>query len=507
MKKPPDREASGGADVHTTRYEAPTSVMVVVVVVIVVQVAVRISRMLPADPAAVTNGHGRTYGAGLSPPTRRYTSAIRAVAELTYGFMPVEGARGVKRLPSGMREVGAIAAAEGRILPYLLALARRERRRFLDSSARRSAGLVVVLVLLFAVAALLLQSAIGLGVTVLAVVPVAFAAARLGLGTGLAVALATSLLTYALWDLLGVIPSEAVVRVGSGYGVVVAIIVAAVVGQFHDARQELRREHGRLADAIRKREEDLRLLVQEITNPLLGIELAAQVLSGEEPGTLEVRSTAAQIAREARGVRELVGSLTEEARIEGGGRHLTRQPIELVALARETVAGFDAGDREVVFTVTVRSDTLPVRGDPVALQRVLRILMSNAVLYSHGGAIRVEASASDDGKLATVAVRDEGPAIPVGERHLLFQKFARLSTAGGTSGAGLGLRVSHLVIGDHGGQLSASWPRGGGNVFSFSLPITTQETATSASAPPRDGDDVAEDRARGRVSPRARPRE
>lgn len=181
--------------------------------------------------------------------------------------------------------------------------------------------------------------------------------------------------------------------------------------------------------------------------------------------------------------------LGDAARIEGTGLHLVRRPIDLVALAHETLVRFDAGGRELTLSVSVRFDALPTSGDAAALKAVLRQLLNNAVLYSTPSAnIRVEASMSDDGLMATIAVRDEGPAVPRAERHLLFRKFARLSTAGGTCGAGLALWVSRAVIEDNGGRIGASWPSADANVFSFSLPLrsTDQHDGTDAEIPPGD---------------------
>jgi signal transduction histidine kinase len=48
------------------------------------------------------------------------------------------------------------------------------------------------------------------------------------------------------------------------------------------------------------------------------------------------------------------------------------------------------------------------------------------------------------------------------ERGRLFQKFARLSTAGGVRGSGLGLFISQQIVQEHGGQLTTDWPPAAG---------------------------------------------
>jgi signal transduction histidine kinase len=89
--------------------------------------------------------------------------------------------------------------------------------------------------------------------------------------------------------------------------------------------------------------------------------------------------------------------------------------------------------------------------------------------------VQVILGVSADRRSAIVQVRDTGPGIPPAERGRLFQKFARLSTAGGTRGSGLGLFISREIVRDHGGELWVDWPPGGGSVFSFSVPLTGDE--------------------------------
>ena len=89
--------------------------------------------------------------------------------------------------------------------------------------------------------------------------------------------------------------------------------------------------------------------------------------------------------------------------------------------------------------------------------------------------IEVRVGLTADRAHAIVAVRDHGPGVPPGERGRLFQKFARLSTAGGTRGSGLGLYICRGIVEDHHGTLEARWPAGGGSEFSFTLPSLTQE--------------------------------
>ena len=132
--------------------------------------------------------------------------------------------------------------------------------------------------------------------------------------------------------------------------------------------------------------------------------------------------------------------------------------------------------------VVVRGAEQPmaVLGDERRLGQVTRNLMSNAAKFSPADSeIQVSLGVSADRRSAIVQVHDAGPGIPPSERGRLFQKFARLSTAGGTRGSGLGLFISRGIVHDHGGELWADWPPGGGSVFSFRVPLMGDERRTS----------------------------
>ena len=125
-------------------------------------------------------------------------------------------------------------------------------------------------------------------------------------------------------------------------------------------------------------------------------------------------------------------------------------------------------------------------GDPHRLAQVLKNLLSNAVKYSPSGTpIDITLGLSGDRARAVVAIRDRGPGVPPPERGRLFEKFARLSTAGGTRGSGLGLYICRQILRDHDGELLADWPPGGGSLFSFEIPVTDVRAAEKDARSPR----------------------
>lgn len=244
-------------------------------------------------------------------------------------------------------------------------------------------------------------------------------------------------------------------------------------------RARLENEQTVSSDLLRtqdQRTEYLSVLAHELRNPLTGINAAARVLARDVAGT-KSETTARGIANESRHAMDLLDGLTDVASLESGRMRLALRPMDLAALVEESMAA-TVDDHKV--SLRSSGEPLIVLGDDRRLGQVIRNLVSNAGKYSPPGAeIQVSIGVSANRRDAIVQVRDEGPGIPPAERTRLFEKFQRLSTAGGTRGSGLGLYISRGIVHDHGGEMWADWPAGGGSVFSFSIPLSGRSRSTT----------------------------
>lgn len=215
-------------------------------------------------------------------------------------------------------------------------------------------------------------------------------------------------------------------------------------------------------------QEFLSILAHELRNPLNAISAAARVISRDVVGRPSANLVQG-IIEEVQHALELIDGLNDAVTMESGRMRLDLGTVDLAALLRDVVASTPVDDRTV--TLTLGDGPVPVQADPGRLAQVVRNLLTNAAKYSPPGG-PIEIGIERAGGKAVVAVRDHGPGVPPEERERLFQKFARLSTAGGTRGSGLGLFISRGIVQDHGGELWADWPDDGGSVFRFTMPLT-----------------------------------
>ena len=112
----------------------------------------------------------------------------------------------------------------------------------------------------------------------------------------------------------------------------------------------------------------------------------------------------------------------------------------------------------------------PALGDPERLQQCLTALVDNALCYSEG---LVELWVEQKSEGLVLHVRDHGPGVLDTEKHQIFQRFVRGSTAVNRRGSGIGLAVVDRLMQAMGGEVQVVDPPGGGADFQLRLPLAT----------------------------------
>jgi two-component system sensor histidine kinase KdpD len=217
----------------------------------------------------------------------------------------------------------------------------------------------------------------------------------------------------------------------------------------------------------------------DLRTPLAAIKASATVLLQEDvvldAATREDLLSA--INEETDRLNRLVGDLLDQSRIEAGALQLKRDWCDMDELIR-------AGVRRLashlgVFRVLLHlAPDLPlIMADYVQVDRVISNLLDNAVRFAPpGSSIDITAGAGNGNM--TVAVTNQGPAIPSRLHPYLFDKFYRISeNRSPDMGTGLGLSICKGIVEAHGGRIWVESPvmADSGTRFAFTLPLT--ETA------------------------------
>jgi signal transduction histidine kinase len=143
-----------------------------------------------------------------------------------------------------------------------------------------------------------------------------------------------------------------------------------------------------------------------------------------------------------------------------------------VRKAQERAALLSA-EKTLSFTAQTPPAPVWVKADALAIDRLLLILVDNAVKYTPPGG-RCQIELSEDRGNAQIAVRDTGIGISKVDLERIFERFTRADRARSreTPGAGLGLAIARWITEMHGGTIGAESMVGRGSVFYVRLPAS-----------------------------------
>jgi signal transduction histidine kinase len=185
------------------------------------------------------------------------------------------------------------------------------------------------------------------------------------------------------------------------------------------------------------------------------------------------------IERSASRMAYQVDELLDVARLQMGQDLALRiEPVDLVALARESAVEFDqrATDHVVRFEGKVTEVIAEV--DRLRIERVVANLLANAVKYSPKGGEIVVTVTVEDGE-AVLSVRDRGIGIPAPDLPRIFEPFHRGANTAATAGTGIGLAGAKRIVEHHGGRIAVESTEGEGSTFTVRLPLAPQRGRTA----------------------------
>lgn len=211
----------------------------------------------------------------------------------------------------------------------------------------------------------------------------------------------------------------------------------------------------------------------ELRTPLASLKTQAQVALRAKTDDDRRRALEAILAGVDR-ASHLVEQLLTLARLDpeqGPGETL---PVALRPMAEEAVGLCMPLALEAQIDLGLgNTETLAVRGNPVALLVLLRNLIDNAVRYTPAGG-QVEVTLRREGRRAIIAVADSGPGIPAAERQRVVERFYR-GLGHDAQGCGLGLSIVLRIAEMHGGEVRLDDAPLGGLLAEVLLPLDNVE--------------------------------
>ena len=182
---------------------------------------------------------------------------------------------------------------------------------------------------------------------------------------------------------------------------------------------------------------------------------------------------AEELIRTVDRLNRMVHELLDTARLKEGLLDLTCAPVDLVDLARTTVA--EMAPTPGAVEVQAPMDELVVSADASRLRQVLENLLSNALKVQPEAEPVLVVLETSEGS-ASVTVADNGPGVAP---DLIPQLFQRFRAGAGSVGLGLGLYLARSITEAHGGTLELDSRPGEGARFVVHLPLMAERAALS----------------------------
>ena len=225
------------------------------------------------------------------------------------------------------------------------------------------------------------------------------------------------------------------------------------------------------AFAERNRREFTANVSHELKTPLQGIIGSAELLENGMVQPDDVPRFVGHIRSEAQRLVTLINDILRLSELDEGGS-LPTEPVELLALCRDTANSLEAAAQKRGITVTVTGDEVSVPGVRRLLTETIFNLCDNAIKYNRdGGSVTV--TVGRDGGEAVVTVSDTGIGIPAEHQGRVFERFYRVdkSHSKASGGTGLGLSIVKHAVRYHHGTVTLDSREGEGTTFTIRLPI------------------------------------
>ena len=276
----------------------------------------------------------------------------------------------------------------------------------------------------------------------------------------------------------------------------IAQLAGLAVDQAHWQQEAIDARAGEAAmrEANALKDEFLAITAHEFRTPLTVVlaqsQMVARILRRfKEPTQDNLHTRVPQmmenlsiIEEQAHHLTNIVATFLEVSRLNRGEITLTREEVDLAAIAQQVVTHHSSLSSAHTISCIIEpgEHAYLVMGDSARLQQIIANLVENAIKYSPlGGPVTIrlyQCSKKEGSETIEVCVEDQGIGVPSDAQPRLFERFYRApnTTIDGskTRGVGLGLYIVAQLLRMHGGSIrvESSGILGEGSRFIFTLP-------------------------------------
>ncbi|MCK9640758.1 MAG: ATP-binding protein [Prolixibacteraceae bacterium] len=240
--------------------------------------------------------------------------------------------------------------------------------------------------------------------------------------------------------------------------------------------EEVKLKNEQLTKAFAEKDRIFSIIAHDLRGPFSAFLGLTEVMSEDLPSftMTEIQSFAQSMKTSATNVFYLLENLLNWARSQQGLITFNQERINLLRILEESTTIIEniAKNKEIKIKPIFPGD-LELLADRLAVQTVLRNLVSNAVKFTaKGGEVYVNAKIESD-KNVVISVKDNGIGMNPETRENLFRIDIQTNRKGteGEPSSGLGLLLCKELIEKQGGEIWVESEAGKGSEFFFSIPI------------------------------------
>ncbi|MCA0921673.1 ATP-binding protein [Pseudooceanicola nanhaiensis] len=258
-----------------------------------------------------------------------------------------------------------------------------------------------------------------------------------------------------------------------------AVLVCMIRDISHQAETEaeLVESRDRALAGERAKARFLGVISHEMRTPLNGILGTIELMDDSDEAS---RSALVPVLRNsAQVLLGLVNDVLDLTQIEGAGARLTSAPFDLDTLLEELIDS-EVPRAQARGNQLMRTPGAPplgwVSGDRGRLRQILLNLVSNAVKFTRGGQITLDAARVGE-RQVEFQVCDTGIGMSAEDAEKIFEDFVRLDSAlrEQVQGTGLGLGIARQLARAMGGEIGVESEEGQGSLFWVRLPLPAAE--------------------------------
>ena len=255
---------------------------------------------------------------------------------------------------------------------------------------------------------------------------------------------------------------------------------------------ELEATNGKLAEALRSREEFLASMSHELRTPLASILNLSESLQAGVYGRLGASQAKAvgTVSNNGQHLLELITDILDLSKSQAGKLEIHKVPMSVSEAVQDAVALIGPGieGRDIALEVDLDREHDQVQADPLRVRQMILNLLSNAIKFTPAGRRVGVRAGSPRPDLVRIEVWDEGIGIAPEDRARLFQPFVQLDNrlSRTHAGTGLGLALTRTLVELHQGTISVESEPGVGSRFRLEFPRGEIQASASALVPPPD---------------------